>query len=467
VDGTETTLAGGLVSFDASEERRIELPGGFVVTVRPSQSQGLLERRLAERRAHLDALLRDAAATSLEEARALEQRRRDALRDIAESERAAKTALRDLSGRDDLAGRIERTRQRVEEYRLAHASRVLPETVEQAREAREAGERRREAAREAAAMAEREAQMASEAAVAARRAADALAARVAAARERLERLTAELESAEGEHPTARLDADLAAARGDVARAQAALAAAEARAQELAGAASEAEEVARRLAGAERELAGIEEEMTQARGALRHEGEGTLQAELDEAHGRLAEAEAGLFRVERRAKGARLLFETLERHREAARQVYGPRLEERVAALGRAIFGEDFALHLDGRLAPAERTLGGERLPVGQLSIGAREQVAVLYRAACAAAAAEDGVPFFLDDALGWSDEERLAGMASMLAELAREVQVVVLTCQPGRFAAAGPVEVVRIEGGRTGGVRSAAGEQGALLLEGQ
>jgi hypothetical protein len=58
-------------------------------------------------------------------------------------------------------------------------------------------------------------------------------------------------------------------------------------------------------------------------------------------------------------------------------------------------------------------------------------------------------------------------MASMLAELAREVQVVVLTCQPGRFAAAGPVEVVRIEGGRTGGVRSAGGEQGALLLEGQ
>ncbi|GIW13454.1 MAG: hypothetical protein KatS3mg062_0893 [Tepidiforma sp.] len=203
---------------------------------------------------------------------------------------------------------------------------------------------------------------------------------------------------------------------------------------------------------------LEEEMTEARGALRHEGEGSLQAELDEARSRLDHAEGKLLQVQRRAAAAKLLFETLERHRNAARRIYGPRLEERIAVLGRRVFGEEFAIHLDDRLAPAERTLNGQRLPFEQLSIGAKEQVSVLYRAACAAAAAADGVPLVLDDALGWSDESRLEGLAGMLAELAREVQVVVLTCQPGRFGAVQDAVRVRMEHGVAGPEAGAAGE---------
>jgi uncharacterized protein YhaN len=137
----------------------------------------------------------------------------------------------------------------------------------------------------------------------------------------------------------------------------------------------------------------------------------------------------------------------------------------MAELGRRVFGEDFAVELDAELAPKRRRLNGRWLEVEQLSIGAREQLAVLHRAACAAAAARDGVPFFLDDALGWSDEQRLEEMARVLAGLAQEVQVVVLTCQPGRFAAAQPAEVVRIAGGRTeGAVDPGRGSQPELPI---
>ncbi|WP_322817481.1 AAA family ATPase, partial [Tepidiforma sp.] len=103
VDGTATALTEKPLKFEAEEERQIELPGGFVVVVRPSVSQGKLEERLAQRRESLEGLLRKVGATTLEEARELERRRQEAERDIAMAEREAKAALRDLRDRVDLA----------------------------------------------------------------------------------------------------------------------------------------------------------------------------------------------------------------------------------------------------------------------------------------------------------------------------------------------------------------------------
>lgn len=468
VDGKPETLAGGLLRFDAAEELRIELPGGFAVTVRPSQSQGLLERRLQEQREQLDRLLADAGAGTVEEARELEQRRREAEREVEDAARVMRQALRDLPDRADLAGRLERTRRRVEAYRAAHAGRRLPSTLEEARRVSQAGSEQLAAARAGAREAEQALQAARDALGRAEREAAAAGERAAALERQLAQARAALAAAEAGRPTAALDADLAAARGEAARAEAKLAEAEQRLRELAGAGAEAAEVERQLEAARKELRSIEDRVTAARGALSHEGEGTLQAELDAARSRLEAAAVRLESVERRARAARLLADTLARHREAARKAYGPLLAERLGALGRRVFGDDFEVELDDGLAPARRRLGGTWLDVRQLSVGAREQLAVLHRAACAAAAGDGGVPFFLDDALGWSDEGRLAEMARVLAELARDVQVVVLTCQPGRFAAAEGAAVVRIDGGRTGPAGGPAGRpgQGELFPDG-
>lgn len=467
VDGVQASLEGGLLRLEVSEERRIELPGGFVVTVRPSQSQGLLERRREERRKALAELLARAGAASVAEARDLERRRQTAERDREESGRVIRTALRDLPNREDLAGRIARVRQRTEEYRSAHAGRGLPGSLEDAREAQERGEAERRAARTALEAAERAAEDAERRTRELERERVEAAALVEAARQQAERLRAELAEAEGRQTQQELEVELADAGGRLRHAEQRADVAAAKLRELPDAEAEAGQLAVRLEQARNELRKLEVELAQAKGVLAHEGEGTLQAELDQARTAEDEKRLELERIERRAKAARLLVETLARHREAARRVYGPLLAQRIAELGRRVYGQELQVELDERLAPVRRTLGGMTLEVGRLSVGAREQLYVLYLAACAAAAASDGVPFFLDDALGWSDPERLNGMASMLEELARNVQVVVLTCQPERFAAARDAEVVRIAKGRGGDGRGAAAPAGQAPLFGE
>ncbi len=450
VDGEERALERGLLKVEVTEERRIDLPGGFAVVVRPSQSQGLLEGRLRERREELERLLAEAGAANAEEARELEQRRLAARQEVEQAERTIRQQLMDLPNREDLEGRLTRTRGRIAAYRATHAGRTLPATIEEARRAKEAGDTEVEDARRAADAAERAAQQAEEALRRADAAAREVETRVERSRGLLERLRSDAEQAEQERPSAQLDEELAAARGAVSLAQKQLEDARRQLDTIGDPRPELERVASEVETGKRRLRDAEREIDEARGALKHAGEGPLQARLDEARSRLEAAQELAERVERKAAAARLLFRTLEKHREAAQRTYGPLLAERMAELGRRVFGEDFAVELDAELAPQRRRLNGTWLDVKDLSVGAREQLAVLHRAACAAAAARDGVPFFLDDALGWSDEQRLEEIAKVLAGLARDVQVVVLTCQPGRFTAAQPAAVVRIAGGRTG-----------------
>jgi hypothetical protein len=341
-------------------------------------------------------------------------------------------------------------------YRQENAGRELPESMEEARAAQSAGEEERANAKRAAEAAEADHRGAAERLARTEREKSGLEAQAVAARGRLVELRGAVEEAERERPTADLEVDLAAQRGEVTRSQQALVAAKEQLASVPDTGRELAEVQFAREVAERQRREIEQELDEARGALKHEGEGTLQSELDLARSALAEAQARFDQVERRARAADLLYRTLERHRREARASYGPRLAEKIEALGRRVFGEDFGVELDDRLAIGRRWLDGTWLDFGKLSVGAREQLAVIYRAACAAVAAEDGVPFFLDDALGWSDDGRLGELGGLLAELAREVQVVVLTCQPGRFAGAQPAEVVRIAAGRTGPLAGAA-----------
>lgn len=73
---------------------------------------------------------------------------------------------------------------------------------------------------------------------------------------------------------------------------------------------------------------------------------------------------------------------------------------------------------------------------GELSGGAREQLAVIVRVAMATVLAKDhaSMPLILDDILGWTDDERLRRMLRVIELAAREMQVILLTCHPTRFA---------------------------------
>ena len=73
--------------------------------------------------------------------------------------------------------------------------------------------------------------------------------------------------------------------------------------------------------------------------------------------------------------------------------------------------------------------GGER-PFHALSVGTQEQIALLLRVAIAEAL---GTFVILDDQLTQSDAGRMGWIRELLAETARSVQVVVLTCHPDDY----------------------------------
>jgi len=111
-----------------------------------------------------------------------------------------------------------------------------------------------------------------------------------------------------------------------------------------------------------------------------------------------------------------------------------------------VFGPDFEVELDEQdLSVVSRTLNGRTIPFASLSIGAKEQIALISRLACATIVAPDGgVPVILDDALGNSDPQRLATMGAALAVAGRQSQIIVLTCQPDRYEHVGGARTVRL-----------------------
>lgn len=167
--------------------------------------------------------------------------------------------------------------------------------------------------------------------------------------------------------------------------------------------------------------------------------------VDEAETGLTEAERRYEAIARRADAAALLHSTFEEHRSAAHRRYIRPFGDEIERLGRIVFGATFEVGLDEDLSIATRSLDGETLAFGQLSTGAQEQLGVLSRLACARLVSDDGgVPVVLDDALGWTDPERLDLMGAAISTAGDDCQVIVLTCVPERYAGIGKARTVRI-----------------------
>ena len=157
--------------------------------------------------------------------------------------------------------------------------------------------------------------------------------------------------------------------------------------------------------------------------------------LDDAETERQHAAAEHLRVQRRAQAARLLRSVMARHRDATRQRYVDPYRAEVERLGRMVFGDSFEVDVDGELRIEHRTLSGRTVPYESLSGGAKEQLGIVARLASAALVAkEDGVPVVIDDALGFTDPDRLAKMTDVFDAVAGDGQVIILTCSPQRYA---------------------------------
>lgn len=53
-------------------------------------------------------------------------------------------------------------------------------------------------------------------------------------------------------------------------------------------------------------------------------------------------------------------------------------------------------------------------------------------------------PVIVDDALGWSDPDRLLRMGAAIGVVGTHCQIIILTCTPGRYAHVGNARVIRI-----------------------
>jgi hypothetical protein len=140
------------------------------------------------------------------------------------------------------------------------------------------------------------------------------------------------------------------------------------------------------------------------------------------------------RVGRRARAVQLLRDVMVRHRDTTRLRYVEPYRAELQRLGRPVFGPSFEVDVDSDLCILNRTLDGCTVPYESLSGGAKEQLGILARLAGAALVAkEDAVPILIDDALGFTDPQRLVKMASVFDTLGERGQVIVLTCTPGRY----------------------------------
>ncbi|MGV9801491.1 AAA family ATPase [Mycobacterium sp. NPDC003449] len=160
--------------------------------------------------------------------------------------------------------------------------------------------------------------------------------------------------------------------------------------------------------------------------------------LDAAETEHEHARAEYLRVHRRARAAELLRSVMARHRDATRQRYADPFRHEVQRLGRLVFGEDFEVDVDSDLRIRTRTVSGRTVPYDSLSGGAKEQLAIVARLAGASLVAkEDSVPVIIDDALGFTDADRLTRMGAVFDAVGGDGQVIVLTCSPQRYASVG------------------------------
>ena len=211
--------------------------------------------------------------------------------------------------------------------------------------------------------------------------------------------------------------------------------------ELAGAAPDAVAAALSEAARNAEAVGrghdeVVEALREVKTQLKVYGTEGRKGQLDAAETEREHAEAEYLRVQRRARAAELLRSVITRHRDATRLRYVDPFRSEVERLGRVVFGDSFEVDVDSDLKICSRTLSGRTVPYESLSGGAKEQLGIVARLAGAALVAkEDTVPVVIDDALGFTDADRLVKMGAVFNAVGGDGQVIVLTCSPQRYSA--------------------------------
>ena len=168
----------------------------------------------------------------------------------------------------------------------------------------------------------------------------------------------------------------------------------------------------------------------------------LSEEVEQKQGECEAAREELKRLELDAKAWKLLRDTLQQAEREAKEVFLAPVTERLQPYMNLVF-HDTKLQLDEEKMGIAALRRVHKEPFESLSIGTREQIAVLARLALADLLREKGKPvvLILDDALVNCDDERFNRMAIALRKAAENVQIIILTCREARYQALGATMV--------------------------
>ena len=422
-------VAGQSWSTTVTGTTDVEVPGVLAARIAPGATALDVQAKHAAAQEEFAAALSAGKVADLAAARSLDQQRRE----LQSSRDQFGATLSGLCGGEEIDG----IRARLTQLRADHPAEAEPPTdiaaaraeLDAAEAARAAAETACEAIRETAANVDSRLSAISTRAT-------VLLSEAATQRAELDRATAQLV----QERASVTDEDLASsADAESQAATVAQCAAAELAEQLAAATPAA--VTAELAEATEAAETLRDRYESVAGALREVsielsvfgGEGR-QGKLDAAETEHEHAASEHCRVGGRARAAQLLRSVMARHRDSTRLRYVEPYRAELQRLGRPVFGPTFEVDIDSDLCIRSRTLGGVTVPYESLSGGAKEQLGILARLAGAALVAkEDAVPVVVDDALGFTDPDRLARMGEVFDTVGAQGQVIVLTCSPDRY----------------------------------
>ena len=201
---------------------------------------------------------------------------------------------------------------------------------------------------------------------------------------------------------------------------------------------------------------LRQDLSTAQGALGQVGGQRIEEQAAQAKEALAALTRREHELEVEYGGWKLLLDTLtEAEREDASHLGDALVKpvsERMTALTHGRYSE---VGIGPQLDATGIRLGDDERSFDDVSVGTREQIALLLRLAIAEAL---GSFVILDDHLTQSDPGRMAWIRELLGEAAQKIQVVVMTCHPDAYLtgeAVGKVHAVdlteRIERHAVGG----------------
>ncbi len=198
------------------------------------------------------------------------------------------------------------------------------------------------------------------------------------------------------------------------------------------------DVQRQAATSQAVLRKIDQERGEIDAVLRETTQDGIDEVISGIEAELERAGKDVAYHERQIAAMKLLADTLDDVAEDTRATYTRPIVERLSPYVDAIFpGANFSFTEE--FSSKDITRNGAIEQFGDVSMGTQEQIGVLIRLGFARLFADRGqpLPLILDDALVYSDDQRIERMFDALRLAANEHQVLILTCRMRAFEGLG------------------------------